>query len=519
VESSAVRSTGEIRTMGNTDIVRRLMAATITDTKFLQGLKILWRDNLAGPDWQWLARECFSYLDSYGVAPGRNIELIWASAKVDDEARAELEDLLSGLSDEYEREDKLNTEELLSEAERYFACEHYADLAAMLEAAADAGDLDKLKKLTQEDKPPTLVRVSISNPFTNPGAMAKALESKQKPLVDLGGALQEMLGDQILPDSLIGLGGYKKVGKTWFTQMIGFGGMRVGSNVLFVQCGDLSEAQQYLRWAIQISGLPSKEKYAKARLSPVIDCLLNQDDTCDRAERVSVTGCIEAKGKPYPKFKRFEDIENDYKPCTACSHFKPSSWWERVPEVPLLTPESIDISCRRISAVFGDRLRFVWYNQGESTWAKIDAVQQRLWDYEGWKAHITIPDYLDIFGPEPGAPKEFRHQENARWSAARKYSQKWECSVIAPTQANRPNGNRRILRPKDISEDDRKFAHCTDMFGLNKDDHDKRRGWLRINPLGTRDDESTGWDQVAVLQFLQRGCPNLGSFWYMKEEE
>lgn len=506
--------------MSSTELVRRLMSATITDTRFLQGLRMIWRDSLVGPSWQWLARECFAYLDSYGVSPGRNIELIWASATLDPETRADLEGLLAGLSEEYEKGEQLNPEELLKEAERYFTCEHYAELAVHIEAAAEAGDLEKLRELKEQDKPPTIIRVSATNPFTNPKGMAKGLEAKQKPLVQLGGALQEMLGDQVLPDSLIGLGGYKKVGKTWFTQMIGFGGMRAGSEVLFVQCGDLSEAQQYLRWAIQISGLPSKEKYSKARLSPVLDCLLNQDDTCDRAERVSVTGCIEAKGKPYPKFKRFEDIENDYKPCSACRSFRPSSWWEMVPECSVLTTADIDISCRRIYAAFGDKLRFIWFNQGEATWAKIDGIQQRLWDYEGWKAKITIADYLDIFRPEPGTETmKFRHQENARWSAARKYSQKWEQAVIAPTQANRPNGNRRILRPKDISEDDRKFAHCTDMFGLNKDDHDKRRGWLRVNPIGTRDDESTGLDQVAVLQFLQRGAPNLGSFWYRRAEE
>jgi hypothetical protein len=504
----------------NVDIIRQLMSATVIDTKFLKGLQTLWRDELAPTAWQWLYRKCNAYLNQYGSAPGRNIETIWAAEPCEEETRADLEKLLSELSEEYESQtEPKNTDLLLAEAQRYFATEQYADLAARLEAAADTGDVTKADKLLAELKPVRLPLITAVNPFMDPEGMKAALASPWESLVELGGAFQEQVGSQIISDSFVGLLGEKKAGKTFLLQALMFGGLRKGTNVLYVQAGDLSEGQQKLRFAIELTGRNNRSKYNRAMLSPVPDCELNQKDTCDRTERISVTGCIAAPGKPYPLFKSFAEIEVDYRPCTNCFACRPSSWWERIDAVPDLTESDIDLACARLYGAVGDRLRFLWFPQGGATVAKIDTAMRIMYETTGWKARLVLGDYPDIFGMEPGAPSEKRLYEEARWSAGRKMAQDWQCGVVWPTQSNRERHKGRLLVKRNISEADMKLAHVTAFFALNKDDHDRKRGWLRISPLVMRDEDYNGMDQVTLLQCLQRGLPNLASFWWKRAEE
>lgn len=167
----------------------------------------------------------------------------------------------------------------------------------------------------------------------------------------------------------------------------------------------------------------------------------------------------------------------------------------------------------------GNRLRLFWGATRTVTARDVDAELDRLKDSMGWMPGIIVIDYADILAPESGSGRDFRHQENARWEALRRLSQDWECCVVTATQSTRETYRKRLISEGDASEDKRKAAHVTAMFGLNKDAHDRRRGWMRINPVFVRDDDYDPFDQVAVLQLLQRGMPNLGSWWWMKKSE
>jgi hypothetical protein len=139
-------------------------------------------------------------------------------------------------------------------------------------------------------------------------------------------------------------------------------------------------------------------------------------------------------------------------------------------------------------------------------------------DQQGWVPDVVIVDYFDILAPESNI-SEFRHQENARWEAGRRLSQEWGCALITVTQATRESYDRRLLKLKFTSEDKRKHAHLTAYFGMNKDEHDKARGWLRINSLLVREDDFATNDQLTVLQHIQRGKPNICSFWHIRNGE
>jgi len=503
------------------NLIRRLMVATVVDTGFLQGLRPIWREDLVGPGWRWLSEKCFTYLDKHGEAPGRNIQLIWeAEDFLDPEVRSSLETILSGLSEEWESSgEPLASQLLLEMAQNHFAKELYLNKSLELEEAAEAGNLSRCKEIVEgELKPPSILSTTILDPSDHSDLWKQAFEEESRSLVKLGGAFQELVGSQITRDSFTAFLGKEKVGKTWLLQSIAFAGVKAGSRVLFCQCGDLSLQQQLRRIGIQLTGRNNRSRYNSNLLSPVLDCYRAQDGSCQRKERVGSGSIIRNKDqKPYPELEKFEDV-NGYEPCSLrCSSFMGSSWWKMVPPETDLVWEDAYHAFLRWNRATGGKLRLDRFPNRTATIEQVDRNVRQLWETKGWRPEIIILDYLDIFAPEPNSPKEFRHQENARWTAARRLSQDWECAVVTATQAPKDTYRRRLISEGDSSEDKRKAAHVTAYFGLNRDHHDKRRHWLRINPLFIREDDFDVFDQVTVLQLIERGQPNLNSFWYRKE--
>ena len=505
--------------MSELSIVRHLMAATVTDTKFLSGLKTIWVDGLVGPSWLWLASKCFEYLDQYGEAPGRNIEPVWAADTIlDEETKEDIGKLLSVLSEEWEAGPKYNADHLLLEAERYFSRELYLQNAIDLEAAAEAGDLELAKEIVSRSKPKQILQPTAVNPFEDREGLAAVFREKDESLVNLGGAFQELVGSQIVSDSFVALLGKEKVGKTWILQSIVFAGMKAGTNVLFLQCGDLSPFQQRARLAVQMTGRNYKMKYNGRLLSPVPDCLRNQDGSCEKESTEGVSIITNYDSKPYPKLEKFKNAL-EHSPCQHlfCQDRVFSSWWEEVDPCPVLTEGEAWESYRRFNRAVGDKLRLECFSSREISVDGIRTKINQMEDSTGWVPGLVVIDYADNLDIEPGSPREYRHQINDTWEALRRLSQDRGISVVTATQAPRDTG--RVLRDTDMSEDKRKKAHVTAFFGLNKDEHDKRRGWMRINPLVVREDDYDVMSQVVVFQLIQRGRPNLASFWYRRAQD
>jgi hypothetical protein len=303
--------------MADPDIVRTLMAATVMDTKFLKGLRKVWRDDLSGDTWGWLGNECFRHLKEHGKAPGRDIQLAWATIP-DPVLKRDMERFLAKLSnewDDWEANNAYSVEALLKEAEKYFAQQLYLIKAAELEAAAEAGDIEAADEIVSEMKPPKLsmaVSIVLSE---NPNIIREAFEHKVQSLVGLGGAFQELVGEQVVKDSFVAFLGKEKVGKSWILQALAFSAAKARQNVMYCQCGDLSQRQQVSRFSIQLSGRSNRSKYNRTQLLPVPDCFLNQTNECNREERLcSVSVVDDLTFKPYPKLAAF-DSKKGYIPC------------------------------------------------------------------------------------------------------------------------------------------------------------------------------------------------------------
>ena len=74
---------------------------------------------------------------------------------------------------------------------------------------------------------------------------------------------------------------------------------------------------------------------------------------------------------------------------------------------------------------------------------------------------------------------------------------------------------------KNFSEDKRKYAHVTAMYGLNQDpqDREKKIGLMRINEIVVREGDFSNTKEVTVIQNLARGRPFLGSYYNFADEK
>jgi hypothetical protein len=93
--------------------------------------------------------------------------------------------------------------------------------------------------------------------------------------------------------------------------------------------------------------------------------------------------------------------------------------------------------------------------------------------------------------------------------------------VVTASQSDRTTFGADV-RQENISEDIRKLAHVTAMFGLNQSDAEYEKGIMRVSQTVVREGRRIV-QQVVVLQSLAIGRPCLDSRWAhdveMDEEE
>ena len=131
--------------------------------------------------------------------------------------------------------------------------------------------------------------------------------------------------------------------------------------------------------------------------------------------------------------------------------------------------------------------------------------------FEGFIPDVIVIDYADNLAPE-NTREEYRHQQNRTWKMLRGLSPERHCLVVTATQANTASYDQTTLTMKNFTEDKRKYAHVTGMFGLNQSTEEKRAGLMRLNSLVMREDEFYAEDEVNVAQAIWKGAPLLFSF-------
>ena len=509
-------------------IERKILIGLITNTEYLRELQQDWNPMyLESSVARLLSGWCWSYYSKYNKAPMRDIELIYIrklKRGIDKDLAEEIEqEILPGLSSEYESTGT-NLQTLLDETHTYFTERQITIHKETIEALLYKGKLEEAKELVDAFRVLDFSKEKQGLDLSKPEILQKidaAFNTTYQNVVKFPGALGEFWNDQLVRGALVAILAPEKRGKTFLLLEFLMRAYKQGKKVAFFQAGDMTENQQLMRICIYLARKSNKEKYCGVQYLPVQDCVKNQADTCDKKIRECNFGIFSNSEDEIRKGVSYQDLLQaykdypQYKNCFNCPEWAKSNWgtpWlEKIEIKNPLTERTAKTVVKNFFIKSGLEIRISTHANSTLSISKMDTILDQ-WKEEGFVPEMILVDYPDIMAPD--TKMEFRHQENEKWKGLRRISQERDCLVIAPTQADALSYEKDTLTLKNFSEDKRKYAHVTAMYGLNQDTagREKKIGLLRINKLIVREDEYVVSDTVTVLQKLSIGRPFIGSY-------
>jgi ribosomal protein S26 len=261
------------------------------------------------------------------------------------------------------------------------------------------------------------------------------------------------------------------------------------------------------------------EKFCGKHYSPILDCVWNQYGTCNKRVRKSKVDLMRI-GEDKPSY---ENAPTGYVPCTFCKEFFPkdftgTTWYKEIDIEKLSSNDVIVAGNRFFYIAAGKEFKLKSYPNKSINFKDLKN-QLDMWEhYDNFIPDIIILDYIDNMAPENGR-MEFRHQINETWQAARALSQERNILLITATQADRKSYKKENIGMENASEDKRKNAHVTALFGLNQLPEDKDMGIMRVSQILAREAESDERNQVAVIQDYRIGRAYLNSYFPMSKDE
>ena len=515
-------------------IERRIVTGLIVSTDYVRQVSRFWADDaLESPELRKVARWCLDYFGKYDRAPEKDVESLYLAALQRDElGRAEgelVEEILSRISDEFERAGSFNAAYLYDQTIEHFRDRELARHTERVDDLRERGKVVDAEQLAASFVPSGFAATRGLEVGTEEGyaRIAAAFAEGTKPLLRYPGALGEMLNSHLVRDGFVAFLASEKRGKTWFMLDMAFRALRQKSNVAFFQAGDLTEGQMLRRLAIHVSRRSDDERYCQPYWRPVGDCLLNQFDACSRPDRNCTFGVYDEGGQAdalpydddpehYQSFRPLSELASrnpDYRPCDSatCRDRRPAVWLVREGAKAALTGPAASAAARRFFERYRRRFRLATYPSDTLTSDEILSCLDEWERQDDFVPDVIEVDYADLM---TSSVSEFRHRQNAIWQGLRGVSQRRHALVVTSTQADADSYKAKTLKLSNFSEDKRKFAHVTAMWGLNQDPsgREKDLGILRVNELVVREGAFSVTNEVTVLQDLRSGRPFLESY-------
>lgn len=514
-------------------IERKILIGLITSTEyFVQVEEILdtkaFESNMA----KILIRWCVEYYNEFHKAPGKDIETLYfqkvREGTIPKDVAEEIEeDILPGLSKEYEQEEQDITY-LLQETKKFFQEKHLAQFTNEIDKLIRKGDVTEAEKMVYDFKPVVPASEKALDLTKQEAILSvrKAFVEAGEPLIHYPKVFGEFINDQLVRGGFVAFMGPEKRGKTFLLMDMAIRAFRQGHNVAFFQAGDMTEQQQLRRFGIHLAKKSDMEKYIGVMYEPIPDCLYNQLDTCHKSVRECDFGIFAEKTAKELKEIDIEELKQayadnpEYRACYNCTE-----WRNKSIGVPWIKKIEVKNTLEEAEAemVFGKMFTgkknkfFLSSHPNDSLTISHMRNLMRLWKRQNnLEIDVIIIDYADILLPD--LKQEFRHQQNHLWKGLRSFSQEFNSLVITATQADAASYDAHTLKLKNFSEDKRKFGHVTGFYGLNQDPHgrEKNIGLMRINELVLREGGFSASNKVTILQNLRRGLPFMGSYWDLK---
>jgi hypothetical protein len=509
-------------------IERQIITGLIVSTDFQRSIKDRWNVRLfeSGAATR-IASWCKEYFDKYG----KDIEGIFQekmrnAKRMSEEVVTDIEEILEGLSEEYETQTDFNVDYLVERAVKYFNERHLSIHSEEIKALLGQDKLLEAEKLASSFKP--LAKDSGSwidlSDVKVLDRIEKAFNQSNECLIEYPFELGEFWNAQLIREGFVAFMASEKRGKTFMLLDLAMRACRQKRRVAFFQAGDMTEGQQIKRISTYLTKRSYSERYSGLMYEPIKDCVLNQNDECNKDEREGSFGVFTKKNeKEIRKDITMSDLittfkdNQEYVPCTACEEFKKSHWgcpWlKEVDTGKPLSAKGAKEAYQDFFINFNRQFKLSSHPSGTLTVKQAQTIMDIWESQDGFTPDVIIFDYADIMDDE--VIKEFRHKQNKIWMDMRGLSQSRKALVITVTQTDADSYTKDTLGMENFSEDKRKYAHVTAMYGLNQDKHGREKGIgiMRINEIVVRESDFNIKNQIHVLQNLRRGRPVLESYW------
>ncbi|MFA7538706.1 MAG: hypothetical protein WCY96_07100 [Candidatus Cloacimonadaceae bacterium] len=509
---------------------RYIITGLIVSREYIDRIRKFWDLSfIESPELRQIGAWCIEYYDKYSKAPDSFIEAIYLdklrTGAIHGSEAQYIEEILTSLSDEYGRGEKFNVAYLYDQTVKYFKARRLEMHNAQVDALIKAGRVDEAEELAQSFNS-GIQEEEIGLDLASDDALnrvERAFSDISQRVITYPGALGEMWNDQLVRGAFFTLLAPEKRGKTFMLLELAMRAIRQKFNVAFFEAGDMTEAQILKRICVYIARRSDREKYCRDHFQPVADCVLNQLDLCDRADRNCDHGIFNVSLKDFYRYReRYVDIDTfsakfeefpEYEPCESksCDEKQGTVWIRKIKKTNPLTGKEAREELQKFFYRYKRRFRLAVYP------AKILTVNEIKNVLDSWERRdrfipdVIIVDYADLLTANIS---DYRHRQDHIWAALRGLSQERYALVITATQADAASYTKGRLSVSNFSEDKRKLAHVTAQYGLNQDPagREKKLGIMRINEIVVREGEFSTDNEVLILQDLFIGRPFLGSF-------
>ena len=508
---------------------RRVVIGMIVSTDYLSMIRKFWNvDFFNSIICKTISSWVVEYYDKYRKAPKKDIENMFYDKLIKNQVSKDLaeefeEDFLPNLVDEYDREDKFNSAYLYDQTIDFFKAQQLRLHNEQIENLLNQGRTEEAEELAKSFKPTVLDKTSVGLEIPSEEALEKierAFNNKLVQVITYPDALGQMWNDHLVRGGFIGLLGPEKRGKTFWLIEFAMRGLRQKCNVAFFQAGDMTEEQMLRRICVYIAQKSDREHYCEESFVPVKDCVFNQLDMCEEENRNCDFGVFSGMFDPsnvYDNLTKEMIVERmskypDYEPCYDynCKKKKGSVWLKKVPKQNPLKAKEATRKLVNFFNRYKRRFKLATYPADTLSVGEIKRCLDEWEILDGFVPDVVVVDYADIMTENV---HEFRHRQDAIWKKLRGLSEERHVLVVTATQADADSYKAYTLGLQNFSEDKRKYAHVTAMYGLNQDPkgREKELGVMRINELVVREGEFSPSNEVKVLQYLRGGRAFVGS--------
>ena len=478
-----------------------------------------------------------NFYDKYNVAPKSTLRNLFEdeSKEMSKELSDDIEDILIGISKQYSNED-FNHEYEFEQTRKYVDERHLEVNLKETQALLDLGRTEEAQEMKIGFQPIDWNDGDREfDAFKDVALMDQAINATVVPLLNLKAGLGQLVNKEITRDSYVAFIAAEKSGKSWLLMHIFMRAIDAGLNIVWFGAGDMTKTQMTQRFLQMSAQQPIDKEDCGERLIPKLDCVYNQTGQCNHTCGESIF--IEDGETGEVERLVYEDLEDDYTPCTACvddsklserigKQFKGAIWYE--PKVfgrefcDEMVGLNVEEAQKAIHKMFRrakkSQYRKYDYATGTLSVNEMDKIMKEEQKKTGFKPDIVVVDYSDILDKEPSVSGDNeRAIYDARYRASRRFAQEWNCAFVTASQGNSVSYKKLALTRGSFNGDKRILSHSTAVFGINKSPVDNEVGCARVNKILARNTAPTE-SQAVLLQDFASGQPVLDSYYATIED-